>query len=132
VSDWATAFLGVIAFSTLVMALIQVGAIIAGFVAVRKAQAAAEQFAERAEVQLRPVATRVMAVARQAEDGVAVASEKVHRIEDTLARILERVDAAASTVQSGVMAPAREGAALAAGAKAMMRALRGPRARRIQ
>ena len=121
-------FLGVIAASVLIMACVQVGLIVGALVAVRKLNA----MTRRIEREIEPVAMHVNAIVHQVQDGAALAAERLHRFEDSLVRIAERVDATVGTVQSGVMKPAREGAALAAGARAVVRALRRPPDRRVQ
>lgn len=126
-TDWTATLLGVIAISVLIMALIQAGLVIGALLAVRKVNA----MTRRMEREIEPVVSHVNAIVHQVQEGVEVAAERVHRIEDSVARIVDRVDATVETVQTGIMTPAREGAALAAGAKAVVRALRGslPRTR---
>lgn len=119
-TDWPTTFLGVIAASVLIMALIQVGLTVGALVAMRKVNA----ITRRMEREIEPVAMHVNAIVHQVQEGAAIAAERLHRFEDSLMRVADRVDATVETVQSGVMKPAREGAALAAGAKAVVRALR--------
>ena len=120
-TDWTTTFLGVIAISVLVMALVQGGLAVGALLAARKVSA----LARRMEREIEPVVSHVNAIVHQLQEGVAVATERVHRIEDSVAHIVDRVDATVGTVRSGIMTPAREGAAIAAGAKAVVRALRG-------
>lgn len=124
-TDWTTTFLGVIAISVLVMALVQLGLVVGALLAARKVNA----LTRRLEREIEPVVTHVNAIVHQVQEGVEVATERVYRIEDSVARIVDRVDATVGTVQSGILSPAREGAALAAGAKAVVRALRGTRVR---
>lgn len=127
-TDWAAIFLGVIAASTLVMALIQIGMVIAGLVVMKKVNT----LTQRVEREIEPVAAYVNSIVHQVQEGVAAATERVHRFEDSLVRIAGRVDQTVGTVQAGLMTPAREGAAIAAGARAVVRALREPRSPRVQ
>ena len=127
-TDWMTTFLGVIAASVLIMALIQVGLIVGVVLTARKVHA----LTRRIEREIEPVAMHVNAIVHQVQEGAAVATERLHRFEDSLMRIAERVDATVGTVQSGMLRPAREGAALAAGARAVVRALRRPPTGRVQ
>lgn len=121
-TDWTTTFLGIIAASVVIMALIQVVLIVSAVLTARKVNA----MAHRIEREIGPVAMHVNAIVHQVQEGVAIATERLHRFEDSLVRIAERVNTTVGTVQSGVMKPAREGAALAAGARAVVRALRRP------
>jgi len=127
-TDWTTTFLGIIAASVVIMALIQVGLIVSAVVTARKVNV----MARRIEREIEPVAVHVNAIVHQVQEGVAIATERLYRFEDSLMRIAARVDATVGTVQSGVMRPAREGAALAAGARAVVRALRRPSGRGMQ
>jgi L,D-peptidoglycan transpeptidase YkuD (ErfK/YbiS/YcfS/YnhG family) len=113
-------FLGVIAASVLIMALVQVGMVVAALIAARKVNA----LTRRVEREIEPVVAHAHAIVHQVQEGVMMATEKVHRFEDSVVRIADRVEGTVGTVQSGIMVPAREGAALVAGAKAVMRALR--------
>ncbi len=126
-TDWTTTFLGVIAASVLTMAVIQVGLTVGALFAMRKVNA----MTRRIEREIEPVAVHVNAIVHQVQESVATATEGFHRFEDSLMRVAARVDATVGTVQSGVMRPAREGAALAAGARAVVRALRRSPGRRV-
>lgn len=123
---WAAAFLGVIAIATLVMALIQIGAII---VALRLARQAQEALAS-VQQELRPLLARVQAIAEDASKTVALAATQAQTIDRLLVDLSRRADHTASVVQEAIVTPAREGLALVAGLKAAFAALRSGRDRR--
>ena len=96
-SIWAEVFLGIIAFSTLVTAVMQVGVLIATGRLVRRLAGLADQ----AERELRPTFDHVNAIARDTSRAVALATAQVERadqmfsdvskrIEDTLTTAIER------------------------------------------
>ena len=107
-TDWAPVFLGVIALATLVMAAIQVAAIIYGARAAQRL----EQRLGRFEADLKPVLER----ARQAE-----------RLDRVLGEMVERVDETLAAAQEFVTGPARQGMAIMAGVKAVLDAFRSVR-----
>jgi hypothetical protein len=115
-------FLGVIAFSTLIMALIQVSVLLAVYLAVRKVQEGAARIEEAA----RPVLTQVEHISREAAASIAEARTQISRGGDSFKHVLERVEDTVDRVEGIVGAPAREGAAIVAGARAVVGALRRP------
>jgi len=115
-------YLGIIAFSALVMALIQVGVLVAVYQAVSKV----ERGVARVEEASRPLLAQVDEVSREAKQSLAHVRQQISRGGDAVAQILERVDETVCRVDALVAAPAREGAALVAGARAVVHALRRP------
>jgi hypothetical protein len=121
VNDWAPVFLGVIAVATMVMAAIQVGAIIYGARAAQRL----EQTLGRVEADLKPVLERAKQVSEDAAKISALATVQVERVDRVFQDLSQRVDETAVLIQRALVTPAREGAALFAAVRGMMAALRG-------
>jgi hypothetical protein len=115
-------FLGIIAFSTLIMALIQVSVLVAVYLVMRRV----ERGLEHAEESVRPLLAKVENVTREAAESIAAAREQINRGGEVVADILGRVNETVGRVDHMVQAPAREGAAIVAGARAVVHALRRP------
>lgn len=120
-TDWTPVFLGVIAVATLVMAVIQVGALVYG---ARTAQRL-EQTLVRVETDLRPVLERARQVTDDAAKMSALAAVQVERVDQVFQDLSQRVDETAVMIQRALVTPAREGAALFSAVRAMVTALRG-------
>ena len=104
-NDWAPVFLGVIAVATLVMAAIQVGAIIYGARAAQRI----EQMLGRFETDLKPVLERAKQVSDDAAKMSALAAVQVERVDQVFQDLSERIDETALMIQRAVVTPAREG-----------------------
>lgn len=122
-SGWSEIFLGVIAVATLVMALIQVGAIV---FAMRLA-AQVQQLATSVQQDIRPLIARANAVAEEASRTAVLATAQAQKIDTLVTQLTRRVDETAAVIQEAVVTPAREGLALVAGLRAGLAALRGLR-----
>jgi hypothetical protein len=120
-SDWSDLFLGVIAVATLLMAVIQVGAIVAAMRLTRQAQQAIRSVNE----DVRPLIARANAIAEEASRTVALATMQAQKIDRLVTDLSERVDQTAGVVQQAIITPAREGLAIVAALKAGLEALRG-------
>ena len=115
-------FLGVIAVATLVMALIQVCLVIAGIIAVKRMH----EMLLRVENTVKPVLAHVDDLVMDATASVAAVRVQIDRVEQQAVQVLKRTDQAVQRVQDYLVAPAREGMALAAGARALFGALGEP------
>lgn len=120
-NDWSDLFLGTIAVATLIMALIQIGAMIVATRVARQAQ----QTLTAVHNEIRPLIARASAVADEASRTVALASTQVQKMDRLLTDLSRRVDETANVVQQAIVTPAREGVALLAAVKAGLAALRG-------
>jgi hypothetical protein len=116
--NWNEVFLGVIAAATLVMALVQVGAIVAILRVTRQAQQ-----------EIRPLVTKVSAVADEASRAAAIATAQAQKVDHLLSDLSGRIEETAAVVQQAIVMPAREGLAIMAALKAGLAALRGFRER---
>lgn len=116
-------FLGIIALATLVMALIQVGAIIfAARLGLRL-----QQVMTTIQDEVRPLIARANTVAEEASKTAALASSQAQKIDALVTDLTRRVEETSVVVQQAVVTPARETLALVAGLKAGLAALKGLR-----
>jgi uncharacterized membrane protein len=118
---WSDLFLGVIAVATLVMALIQVGALIAALRLARQAQ----QVIQTVHQEVRPLIDRAHAIAEEAATTVALATVQAQKVDRLVTDLSQRVDETSSVLQEAIITPAREGLAIVAAVKATLGALRG-------
>jgi len=116
-------FLGIIALATLVMALIQVGAIIFAARLGRRVQ----QVMATIQEDVRPLIARANSVAEEASKTAALASTQAQKIDALVSDLTRRVEETSLVVQQAVVTPARETLALVAGVKAGLAALKGLR-----
>jgi hypothetical protein len=118
-------FLGIIAVATLVMALIQVGAIVAVLRIARQAQRTITEV----QRDVKPLIVKVTEVADEASRTATLATAQAQKIDRLVTDLAVRVDHTSSVVQQAIITPAREGMAIVAGIKAGLEALHGFRPR---
>lgn len=129
--SWSEIFLGLIALATLIMAVIQVGAIIAGARIASQAQKALATVQQ----DIGPLIAKANAVAEEASRTAAIATAQAQKVDILITDLSQRAEYTAAIVQEAIITPAREGIALAAALKATLGALgrgrdTGPRHRR--
>ncbi len=113
-------FLGIIALAVVVMAAIQVGAVI---VAARVAKRL-DRLATQIEQDIKPVFQNLHALTAEATRATALATIQVERADKLFSELAGRLDQTLTTLQSRVVAPARDGFAVLAGIRAALGALR--------
>lgn len=133
-SDWEQIFLGVIAAATLIMALIQVGAVVVIAKLARQAQeaagkaqaaiATAQQAVTSVREDIRPLIAKANAIAEEAGRTAALATAQAQKIDRLMTDLTRRVDDTSVVVQEAIVTPAREGLAIMAAVKATLAALR--------
>ena len=133
-NDWNDVFLGVIAVATLVMALIQVGAILVAVKVARQAQemvgkaqatiVTAQQTISSVHEEIRPLIAKATAIADEASKTAALATAQVQKVDRLVTDLSKRVDDTSAVVQQAIVTPAREGLAIVAAIKAAAAALR--------
>lgn len=116
-------FLGIIAVAVAVMALIQVGAIVAGLRLAKRV----DRMTSQLEQEVKPLLAHLTAISSEAARATALASAQVERIDQTISHILTRVDQTVATAQHIITGPARNGFAVVAGVKAAMGAFQSLR-----
>ena len=133
-NNWNDVFLGVIALATLVMALIQVGAIVVAAKVARQAQevagkaqatiASAQQTLSSLHEEIRPLIAKATAIADEASKTAALTTAQVQKIDRLVTDLSKRVDETSVVVQQAIVTPAREGLAILAALKAAIGAIR--------
>jgi hypothetical protein len=123
VSDWGTLFLGVIAAATFLMAVLQVGAVIAALRLARRV----ERLADELHGEIRPLIARANSIAEDAQRAAALGVAQAERVDAVMAGLSRRVDETAGALQEALIRPAREGLAIMAGLRAGFEMLRGRR-----
>jgi len=122
VNDSTNAWLGVIAVATLLIAIVQVGVLVAaGLLARRLAKLAANL-----EEQVKPVFQHLDTIGREASRAAALATVQVERADRLFADVTGRVEQSLDQVQSAMSMPAREGAALISAFRAAFSVFRNP------
>ncbi len=117
----AEVFLGVIAVSVLLMAAIQVGAIVAGFKLMRRV----DQVSQQIEGEIKPIISKLTDVASEASRTAALTSKQVERVDRLFGDVATRVDETLAVAQQFVQGPARNGMAVLSGVQAAVSAFRG-------
>jgi broad specificity phosphatase PhoE len=118
-------FLGIIAAATLVMAVLQVGAILYAGVLLRRVA----RLLGQVEQELKPFSESVNAIGRDAARAAALAAAQVERVDRLFASVTDRVEQTVQALQKAAGMPAREGAALIVALKAAVGAFRELRER---
>jgi hypothetical protein len=124
VNDWSGVFLGIIALAVSVMAVVQVAVIVFGARLVKRV----EQIATQVDREIKPLLVNLNVVGEEAARAAALAALQVERVDALFADVAGRVEETAVSLQSAIIAPAREGLALVQGVKAAFAALREIRA----
>ena len=119
-TDWSAVFLAIIALAVLVMAILQVGVVVYGL---RAARLVSEALG-RLELQTRPVLANLQTIGADAARTSALAAAQMERADRLFAELTQRIDETTAVVQEAVIVPAREGAAVIAGLRAAVAAIR--------
>lgn len=120
-TEWSGLFLGIIAAATLVMALIQVGAIIA---ALRVAKQAQDVLAS-VQRDVKPLIEKANAMAEEASRTVTLANLQAQKVDRLVTDLTTRIDETSAIVQQAIVTPAREGMAIVAAIKGALGVFRG-------
>jgi hypothetical protein len=142
VSVWANVFLGVIAVATLATAIMQIVVLIAA----SRLAGRIERFVDHAEQELKPIIGHLNAIGRDASRAASLAAAQVERADRVITTQVERADLVLTTVveradrvlttlvdrlggtldtmQTALVWPAREGAALLSGFRAALDIIR--------
>jgi hypothetical protein len=122
-AGWTPVFLGVIAFAVLVMATLQVGMVVYGARLAKRVN----QLADRVDREVTPVFASLQTVGADAARATALAAAQMERADRLFADVSQRIQETTLVLQESVVAPAREGAAVVAGFRAAIAALRDVR-----
>ena len=130
-SGWTDVFLGVIALATLATAIMQMVVLLAAGRMARRI----ERFVDHADQELKPIMGHLNAIGRDASRAASLATAQVERadrvittqverVDRVLATLVDRLGETLDTIQTAVVRPAREGAAVLAGFRAALDILR--------
>lgn len=111
-------FLGIIAAAVLVMAIIQVAAIVLAMSAARRIG----QVADRLEQDLRPVMSNLQAITSEAARATSLAAAQMERADRMFADVSRRVEQVMTAIPS-LLGPAGKGMAFLNGIKAALAAI---------
>jgi predicted PurR-regulated permease PerM len=123
VNEWSPAFLAVIAVSTAVMAVMQIGAL----VVIARIASQVRDIVATLQKDVRPLIGRANQIAEEASRTAAIATAQAQKIDRLVTDLTRRVDETSAVVQQAIIRPAREGIAIVAALKAGIGALKGPR-----
>lgn len=115
--------LGIIALAVVVMAGVQVAAIMAGLRLARRVEALATQI----DQEIKPLVANLTAMSSEAARAAALAARQTERLDRVFGDLVQRVDVTLAAAQEFVTGPARQGMAIMAGFKAVFDAFRGIR-----
>ncbi|MCX6550495.1 MAG: hypothetical protein NTY02_05725 [Acidobacteria bacterium] len=116
----STVFLGIIAFSTLVMAVVQIGVI----VYVARLAKRVDELSQQIQREIGPLADRLTKVAESLQHATSMAAVQVDRIDRLFSSATRRAEDTMSLVQGAVMGPVREGLAVIAAIRGVVGAFR--------
>lgn len=122
-SQTAELLLGVIAVAVALMAVVQVGAIIAGLRIVRRV----ERIASDLETGVKPLLANLTALSAEASRAASSAAGQIERCEQLFGDVAHRLERTLDAAHRFVSGPAREGMAVVAGVRAAVNALQGMR-----
>ena len=120
-NDSNQVFLAIIAASTALMALTQIGAV----VMLARVAGQVRDIVATLQQDIRPLIARANVLADEAQKTAALATVQAQKIDKMVTDLTRRVDETSAVVQDAIMTPAREGMALVAALKAGLGALRG-------
>ncbi len=122
-SETAELWLGVIAVAVAVMAIVQVGAIVAGLRVARRV----EQIATDLETGVKPLIANLTRLSGEASRAASMGAAQVDRFDRLFADMTAKVEQTLSAAHQFVTGPAREGLAIVAGIRAAVGVLQGRR-----
>jgi hypothetical protein len=123
VTNTSELLLGVIAAAVAVMAVVQVGAIIAGLRVARRV----EQVASDLEKGVKPLIANLTTLSAEVSRVANLAAGQVERFDQLCNDLTSKVEQTLTAAQRFVSRPAREGMAVVAGIRAAVTALQGMR-----
>jgi hypothetical protein len=123
VSETAEVLLGVIAVAVAVMAIVQVGAIVAGLRVARRV----ERLAADIDTSVKPLLANLTTMTAEASRAATLAAAQVERVERMFVDVSGRIEHTLAAAQGFMAGPARDGLAVVAGIKAALAAFRGLR-----
>lgn len=120
-NEWSQVFLGVIAVATVLMALVQIGAI----VVLARVAGQVQAIVATIQTDIRPLIARANAIAEEASRTATLATAQAQKIDRLMTDLTRRVDETSAVIQQAILTPAREGMAILAALKAGFGVLKG-------
>lgn len=117
-SGTAEALLGVIAVAVAIMAIVQVGAIVAGLRVARRV----EHLTTELETGIKPLLGNLTTLSTEATKAATLAAAQVERFDKVFGELSTRLEHTLAAAQRLMTGPAREGVALVAGVRAAVSA----------
>jgi len=123
VTDTAELLLGVIAVSVMLMAVVQVGVIVAGLRVARRVDRIATEF----ETGVKPLIANLTTISAEAARAATLAAAQVERFDRLFVEMAAKVEHTLAAAQHFVTGPAQSGMAIVAGIRAAVTAIQGMR-----
>ena len=120
-NDWSQVFLAVIAVATALMAIVQIGAI----VALARVAAQVQGLLTTIQKDIGPLLSRANAIAEEASRTATLATAQAQKIDKLVTDLTRRVDETSAVIQQAIITPAREGMAIMAALKAGLGVFKG-------
>lgn len=122
-SGWSEVFLGIIAVATLATAVMQIAVLIAAGMLTKRIG----RLADQVERELSPLLASLNAIGKDAARAANLATAQVERVDKLFGEVALKLEDTLGVIQTAISAPAREGAALMVGFRAVLDSLRrGP------
>jgi hypothetical protein len=115
--------LGIIALAVAVMAVVQVGAIVAGLRVARRV----EQLATELETGIKPLLMKLTTLTGEATKAATLAASQVERFDRIFGELTASLEETLASARRLMAGPAREGMAIVAGVRAAVSAFQGLR-----
>ena len=125
-TESANLYLGVIAAATLLIAIVQIGVLVAAGVLARRIA----RVTSDVEQQIKPIFAHLDAIGRDAARAASIASTQVERADRLFADVAGRMEHGLESVQHAFYGPVRESAAILSALKAAFGAVKNPTAHR--
>lgn len=115
-SGWSEVFLGIIAVATLATAVMQIAVLIAAGMLTKRIG----RLADQVERDISPLLASLNSIGRDAAKAATLATAQVERVDRLFGEVALKLEDTLGVIQHAISAPAREGAALMVGFRAVL------------
>lgn len=119
-SGWSEVFLGIIAVATLATAIMQIAVLVAAGMLTKRIG----RLADQVERDLSPLLASLNSIGKDAARAANLATAQVERVDKLFGEVALKMEDTLGVIQTAISAPAREGAALMVGFRAVLDSLR--------
>lgn len=119
-SGWSEFFLGIIAVATLATAVMQIAVLIAAGMLTKRIGRLADQM----EREISPLLASLNSIGKDAAKAATLATAQVERVDRLFGEVALKLEDTLGVIQNAISAPAREGAALMVGFRAVLDSFR--------